>query len=226
MTSDELPPAVRNYVRRAVPNQGALPRLVRFTQTGEMQLKPGRWLSFEAVEEAQVDRVEFLWRARFSLAPLVTIRVRDWFRDGDGGLEARLFGLVPVARATGPETARSEAMRYLAELPWFPPAIVGNPELGWRELDAGSVEVATGVGDSEAAVTFRFDEAGDIASAFAPDRPRQEGSRFVDRPWSGTFADYEDVGGLRVPTRTEVSWELPDGRFTYFRGRVTGLELE
>ena len=29
----------------------------------------------------------------------------------------------------------------------------------------------------------------------------------------------------RLPTRAEVSWELPDGPFTYFRAQVTGLEL-
>lgn len=191
-----------------------------------MQLKPGRWLSFEATQEVRVDRVEFAWRARFSLAPLLSIRVRDWYRDGEGALEGRLLGLIHVARAAGPATARSEAMRYLAELPWCPHAILGNGELEWRALEPNAVEVATRVGSAEAAVSLRFDEAGDIVGAFAPDRPRQEGTQFVERPWSGAFGDYRELGGVRVPTRAEVAWELPDGRFTYFRGLVTGLELE
>ena len=221
----DLPEAVRRYVRRALPNRGPLPGIVRITQTGEMQLKPGRWLPFEATQEAQVGRVEFAWRARFALAPLIGVRVNDWFREGEGSLEGRLFGVIPVARATGPETARSEAMRYLAELPWFPPAILGNDDLAWRELDHASVEVATEVGSSEAAVTLRFDEAGDIVAAFAPDRPRQEAKAFADRPWTGSFADYRELGGVRVPTRAEVSWELPNGPFAYFRAQVTTLEL-
>jgi hypothetical protein len=203
--SDELPQSVRRYVRRALPNQDRLPTLVRFTQRGEMQLRPGRWLPFEATQEARVDRVEFAWHARFSPAPLLGIRVRDWYRDGDGGLEARLLGLIPVARAAGPETARSEAMRYLAELPWFPHAILGNRELEWRELDASSVEVATKIGSAEAAVTLRFDEAGDVVGAVALDRPRQEGKQFIERPWMGVFADYQELGGVRVPIRAEVS---------------------
>jgi hypothetical protein len=117
-------------------------------------------------------------------------------------------------------------MRYLAELPWFPHAILGNSELEWRELEPRAVEVATRIGSAEAAVTLRFDEAGDVAGVSAPDRPRQEGSRFVERPWSGAFGDYEELGGVRVPTGAEVAWDLPDGRFTYFRGRVTDLRLE
>lgn len=34
------------------------------------------------------------------------------------------------------------------------------------------------------------------------------------------------LGGVRVPTTAEVGWDLPEGRFVYFRGRLTGLELE
>jgi len=224
VTHDELPEAVRRFVLRA--QAGAPPpQLVRLGQAGEMQLKPGRWLRFRASQEVRPDRVEFSWHARFRLAPGLAVHVRDWYRDGEGGLEARLLGVIPVARASGPETARSEAMRYLAELPWCPHAIANNHALEWREADDRSVEVATAVGSWRAAVTLRFDEAGDIVGAAAPDRPRQEGGRFVERAWSGEFSEYQELGGVRVPGRADVRWELPDGPFTYFRGRITNLEL-
>ena len=190
-----------------------------------MQLKPGRWSKFEAVEDVRIDEVEFSWRATFRLAPLVWVRVHDWYRCGEGGLTGRLFGLVPVARAAGAETARAEAMRYLAELPWYPHAIVANNRLSWRELDDESIEVATSVRSVRAAVTLSFDRAGDIVRASASQRPRQENGGVVERPWSGEFGDYQVVGGVRMPTHAEVSWELPDGVFTYFRCRIAGLEL-
>jgi hypothetical protein len=225
VTREVLPQPIRRYVERAVLDPEGRPGLLRFAQSGEMQLRPGRWLPFEAQQEARVDRIEFMWRARFSFAPLVSVRVRDWYRDGQGGLEGRLFGLIPIVRAAGPETARSEAMRYLAELPWFPHAILHNRDLEWHEIEPNSVEVATRGGDLEAAVTLHFDGAGDIAGASASNRPRQEGKRFVERPWVGAFGDYNELGGVRVPTWAEVSWELPEGLFTYFRAKVTGLEL-
>jgi hypothetical protein len=34
------------------------------------------------------------------------------------------------------------------------------------------------------------------------------------------------IGGVRIPTRAEVRWELPDGAFTYWRGTVTSLEID
>jgi hypothetical protein len=120
----------------------------------------------------------------------------------------------------------AEAMRYLAELPWVPHAIVANRELEWRELDSAIVEVATRVASARVAVRLHFDAAGDVLGAAADARPRQVGKTTVDTPFSGRFGEPQVVGGLRVPTTGEVAWEQPDGPFTYFRGRLTGLEID
>jgi Family of unknown function (DUF6544) len=133
---------------------------------------------------------------------------------------------VPATRAGGVEVAKGEAMRYLAELAWVPHAIVANRELEWREIDDQSVEVATHVASSRVAVRLHFDPAGDIARASAAARPRMVGKRLIDTPFRGSFGDYQVLGGLRVPTTAEVAWELPDGPFPYFRGRLTQLELD
>jgi Family of unknown function (DUF6544) len=100
-------------------------------------------------------------------------------------------------------------MRYLADLPWVPHAMLANPELEWRELDAQTVEVATRVGSARAAVRLGFDAAGDIVGAFADARPRPEGKASVPTPWGGVFHDYRVLDGIRVPLHAEVGWELP-----------------
>jgi hypothetical protein len=74
-------------------------------------------------------------------------------------------------------------------------------------------------------VRLGFDASGDVVRAAAPDRPRLDGGRAVPTPWRGLFSDHADLGGLRVPRRAEVAWDLPDGPFTYWRAAVTGLEV-
>ena len=218
-TTGGLPNIVRQYVERNVP-PGALnaPR-VRFSERGEMLLRPGRWSPFLAEQEMDADRVEFAWHATFRAAPLVSLRVRDWYRAGAAGVDLRLWG-VPVVRANGEDVVRGEAMRYLAELVWVPQAFVLNRGLEWREIDESRVEVATRVGRERVAVTLRFDEAGDIV-AISAERPRRVGKQVVDTPWSGVFANYRELDGVRLPTTGEVSWLLPDGLFTYFRCTLT-----
>ncbi len=45
------------------------------------------------------------------------------------------------------------------------------------------------------------------------------------RAWGGSFGDYSVLGGIRIPTQAEARWELPDGPFVYWRGRITSLEV-
>ena len=194
--------------------------VVVLAQEGEMRLAGDRWWRFRAVQELWAEEVRFCWRARFRL-----FRVEDSYAGGDGRLDARLLGLVPIVRARGPELSVGEAYRYLGELPWVPPAWTRNPALEWRELDERTREVAAAVAGARAVVRIELDERGDAVSVSAAARPALEGKGTVERPWGGAFADYRTLGGLRVPARGEAWWDLPDGRRPYWRGRVTALEV-
>jgi hypothetical protein len=56
------------------------------------------------------------------------------------------------------------------------------------------------------------------------ERPRVEAGNALT-PWIGEYRDYEVLGGVRIPTRGAVRWDLPEGPFTYWRGTITALEL-
>ena len=116
-------------------------------------------------------------------------------------------------------------MRYLAELPWVPHAIGSNPELSWRELEDGSVEVSTLIGGTAASVRLELDDSGLIRTVSGI-RPRLAGRTSVDTPFVGRFGDYLELGKIRVPASAEVSWELPEGPFTYWRGELASLVAE
>jgi hypothetical protein len=215
---------VEDYVSRALLAPDPAPARVRLLQSGEMRMKPdGRALRFDAVEELSVDEVAFSWRANAHVAPLVSMHVVDQFHAATGSLSGRLFG-IPVVRARGPEVDEAEAMRYLAELAWVPHAAHSNRHLQWREVEDDVVEVSTAVGGKRVAVRLRFDASGDILAAFA-NRPRISGRRIVESRWLALFGEYDELGGIRIPRRAEVRWELSDGPFTYWIGHVTALDL-
>jgi hypothetical protein len=226
MSERTLPEPIARHLEQVLPGGIETPSRLRVMQTGEMVQKPGgRRLEFRATQVYAVGRVEFEWRASFGPNRLVRMIVVDRYRDGEGLLAAKVWGLVPAVRSKGPETDRAEAMRYLAELPWVPHAIGANPELSWRQLDDDSVEVSTLVAARAASVRLSLDDAGLIRSASAM-RPRLAGRTSVDTPWVGRFGDYVEIDGIRVPRSAEVSWELPEGPFTYWRGEVVSLVPE
>jgi hypothetical protein len=221
----DVPDIVSRYVERNVASDTLHRQRVRFSQVGEMQLKPGRWSPFRAEQEVAVEAVAFIWRATFHPVPFVPLRVRDWYRGGAAGLDARLWGL-PVVHASGRQVARGEAIRYLVELPLAPHAMALNTELEWRAVDESTAEVATLAGGVRVIALLHFDDAGDIVAASTEARPRMVGKQVVDTPLRGVYGEYREFDGARVPATAEVSWLLPDGRFTYFRCRVTEWSVE
>ena len=186
-----------------------------------MHMRPGSpGMRFTATEHLEATRVAFTWRARFR--PLrLPLEAVDAYDAGRGLLELRI-ARVRVRRQRGPELALSESLRYLAELPWMPHALTRNPELEWTQIDEYTVEVATRIEGTRAAVTFDFDAAGDIIRASAL-RRRQEGKSWVETPWGGDFDDYTVLGGVRLPAAAQVYWEHEGERFVYWRGRVLSV---
>jgi len=159
--------------------------------------------------------------------PLLSARILDCYVDGEGLLEARLSGSLPLARLAGPETSGGELMRYLAELIWAPHAMRHNPALSsslWREIDATAVEVSASSAGGPARVRLIF-ENGDAARIEADDRPRAAGHSIVPTRWQGCCGDYREFEGCRIPTRAAVSWSLDDSPFEYWRSRVTAYGL-
>jgi hypothetical protein len=217
-----LPDRIAGHLSRVMPEGTEIPGHVRLAQTGEMVRRPGeKPLEFRAVQDYEVAKVGFEWRASFGPNPMVRLNVVDRYRDGEGSLSVRVWGLVPLSRSSGPDSDRAEAMRYLAELPWVPHALGSNPELSWRDLEDGSVEVSTLIGGRAASVRLSFDDG--LIRTASGIRPRTAGRTAIDTPFTGTFGDYVELGGIRVPGSAEVSWDLPEGRFTYWRGEVTSL---
>jgi Family of unknown function (DUF6544) len=220
-----LPALLRGYLERALPTTGQAPAQVEITQTGAMWGKPGgHAMHFRAIERFAVEHTAFCWEARFQIAPVVAIRVRDGYEDHRGTLTVKGLGL-PIQRQAGSDTAIGEAYRYLAELPWVPFAIGANPELEWTQRDARTVEVSCHVRGERLAVTFDFDASGDVFRCRAAARPRAVGDGSIPTPWGGELSDYRTLGGVRLPTRAEVYWNLPEGRFVYWRGVITGVRL-
>jgi hypothetical protein len=149
--------------------------------------------------------------------------VTDSYQASHGLLEVRLLGL-PLQCQRGAQLALGETFRYLAEIVWVPQAILANPELEWQYVGERVAEVATAVGAQRAAVQLQFNEQAEITRT-AAERPRAEAGN-APTAWIGEFYNYKDFGGVRVPERGEVRWELHEGPFTYWRGTITSLELD
>ena len=192
-----------------------------------MRLAPDRpWLRFRAEQTFMGDGIDFRWEAQVHMAPLVNARVVDSFEGRKGSLLARVFGVIPVARSRGPVTDRGEAMRGLAELPWRPFGFRDGPHVTWADIGGPhKLRACFDDGSTHAAVDFDIDADGRVLGGSASNRPRIVGKTVVETPWAGSFGEYRTFEALRVPMMAEVSWMLPEGDFTYWRGRIVDFRV-
>lgn len=223
MTTQE-PVAQPRAVRELAARLGAMNQTFRSTvmlrQRGTMREHPeGKEMRFRATETISLRRTEFEWRAR--TGPSGSISITDSLRDGEAHMEVRVFGLLRIAGVRGgAAAAKGAVMRYLAELAWAPDAIFHNRSLVWTVADERALCVSTGPGEGHGEVRLRLDEDGRIGSVEAEDRPRKEGSGFVERPWRGRFFDYREYQGRWLPFAAEVGWILNGQLFTAWRGEM------
>ncbi len=226
--AERLPPPVQRYLQ-AVMSPAAKPfAAVRIRQTGEFNLSADgeQWAPFTADQLTVLAPKGFDWDARIRFLPGLTIFVRDAYVLRQGVLRAALEGGVITFADQPPsdELAQGQLMRFLAELPWYPPAAL-DPAITWTPIDDHSAQAELVDGLISVALVFRFGSDGLIESVRADARGRAVGDRIEPTLWVGRFWDYAEFDGWRVPQRGEVAWFPPDGPRPYWRGRLEQIEF-
>ena len=218
----QLPPAVYDLAMRLGAKADSRADAVRLKQTGRMKtkLEATSWMPFTAIQTISTRKCEFDWLAR--AGPLGMISARDALANGEGRLDVMALGFIPIARAAHtPALVRGELMRYLAELPWAPDAILHNTQLRWRKDGPDVLAVSAGSGETASEVVLSLDSEGRIAGGFALDRPRAAEAPILPTPWRGRFSDYRRHNDRWLPFSGEVAWEIDGKEIVYWQGSMT-----
>jgi hypothetical protein len=226
---EDLPAPVRRYFRSVLRSGQPMIAVARFSEEGEFLVheEPVRWGAFRARHRVAVRPPAFDWDARIAWAPGVKVFVRDAYIGRAGILHAAAFGLVSLVNQRGtPELAEGELMRFLAEAPWYPTALLPRQGVRWQAIDDSTARASLTDGMTTVSLDFSFDSNGLITSVWSPARYRDVNGTPTPTPWQGRFSRYEARSGMRIPTRAEVAWIGAGGAMPYWRGRVTAVEFQ
>lgn len=220
-----LPAPVRRWLRWSGVVGAVRPATIHLRQEGHFRLgERQHWLPFRAESFYTIDPPGFVWPARFQLAPLLPITGRDAYVGGQGSIDMRVLGAVPVAQQRGPALDQGALLRFLNETVWFPAAVL-KPYITWEEVDASAARATIRHGGVEVSATVTFDDLGRPTGMVAH-RYRSVADRFELTSWSTPFHEYGEFGGIRVPVAGEGVWQLARGDFPYIRLRVTALAYD
>ncbi len=226
---DGLSAPVQRFFRTALRDGAPLVSGVTLTHTGSFNLGEQRdlWRPFTSTQQVLTRRPGFVWNARIAMLPGFGVHVHDAYIDGEGLLRPALLGLFTLIDLHGGEDlAQGELMRWLAEAPWYPTALLPSQGVRWQALDERSARATLSDGPRSVSLTFVFGDDGLIESVRADARTRAVAGRMVPTPWEGRWSDYRLRDGMQVPTRGEVVWLLRQGEKAYWRGTVVSSHYE
>ena len=224
-----LPVPVQRYFRAALTEGQPIIAAVTIEMSGRFNLSASaqRWRPFTSRQRVVTRRPGFVWNARIPLLPGFPVRVVDSYVAGRGVLRAALFGLFKVAAVEGAgEIARGEFMRFFAETPWYPTALLPSQGVRWDAVDAHSANASIADGPLTLTLLFRFNDAGLIDSVRAEARGATVGDQVVMMPWECSVKGYAVRDGMMVPLTGEAAWMRSEGRHAYFHGTIRRLTYE
>lgn len=217
-TLENLPgPAVR-WLTRVLPDSTPLVSGVLLEMRGEIRI--GRWMPFTAQQILRAG-VGFVWK------PVVGGRIlrfvgADILGPDDARMEFRLHGLIPVARASGPGTARSAAGRLAAEtVAWVPQAATPQAGAHWASLDADRAVVTLDAAGQSTDVEITVDVNGRLR-ALRLERWNGSADPPAFQPFGGEVTkEYVTDGGVRIAGTGTVGWgygtsDWDDGDFFHY----------
>lgn len=214
-----LPEGARRYLEHAIAPGTKLARAVRLRMHGEIKLK--RWLPFTA-EQVIVWQSGFIWSATVRMFGM-PIRGSDRLVHGEGAMRWKLFGIIPVMTASGPDITRSAAGRVAGESLWLPSALC-DEDVSWTALDSLHLRASFTAHGYTADLEFVVDDEGRLKSVKLPrwGNPGDGGFRYVD--FGAAVEEESTIDGYTIPTRLRAGWHFGTDRFEsegeFFRATI------
>jgi hypothetical protein len=218
-------PVARYFTFALTPGQRAVRRAhLRFD--GTFAAKPDAWAPFTADQHVTARPPGFVWDARIAMMPVVPVRVRDSYVDGEGSMRAAAASVVSLTNQHGTkEMAAAALQRFLAEAVWLPTALLPRDGLTWSPIDDDNARVTLTDGATTVSLDAHFTPKGELES-ISTMRYRDVNGTPVLTPWFGTHTDYQRIEGMMIPTRGEVAWVLPAGPAPYWRGGIVEARFD
>ena len=211
-----LPSPVQRYLHAmGVVNR---PRVWSFQAhiTGRFRLKgQGSWLPAEVWQYNSAVEVARFFHMRLDFAAVVPMLGRDTYVGGKGAMDGKVFGLVTVAHAKGPETDMSELVTYLNDAVLMAPSMLLGPNITFAAVDGRSFDLT--LEDAAQTVTARvfLDADWRPVNFSTTDRYADLPGGLVRAEWTTPIHGWQPDGDRFLFTRGSAVWQLPQGPMSY-----------
>jgi hypothetical protein len=198
---------------------------VHLKQKGAMRMsqEDDTWIPTRAEQYFSIDKPAFVWRVRMRMIPLIPVSGKDRYTEGHGQMLIKVFSLIDLVNESDEKIDQGALQRYLAEIAWFPSAAL-SPYIRWQPIDAQSARATMTYRGVTGSVIFHFSKTGDITGCFAF-RFKGGGKEGTLEKWVVSSKSYATMNGIRMPVKSEATWKLNNGDFTWYKLEITEVHF-
>ncbi len=219
----ERPEPVRRYLEHAIEPGTPKYRAVKLQMTGEIKL--GEWRPFEAQQVLYWD-IGLIWKGTAKLG-FVPVAGSDRFLYGQGELDWRILGIIPVAQGDGVDISRSAAGRLETESIFVPPVLL-NHNIDWHVEGPNSFGGHLEVPGHRADVHYGIDGDGGLTSVHLKRWGNPDGD-FHELDFGGYLSEMKRFQGVSIPTKVRAGWGFGSDSFEtdgeFFRMNISHAEF-
>jgi uncharacterized protein DUF6544 len=196
-----LPEPARRWLTHAIAPRTPLWSSAELTMHGEIRL--GTWRPFHA-RQILTPPDGFIWAASARVAGLPVMGF-DRYSNDSGEMRWRLFGLVPVLTAHGPDVTRSAGGRLAAEgLTLLPTCF---PKATWaRDDDPDTAVGTTMIGGEQESVRLRVGPQGELREVLLHRWGNPDRHPYGRYPFGVTVHTERTVSGITIPASLTAGW--------------------
>ena len=149
---------------------------------------------------------------------------RDRYHNGSGHMYGKLAKIFTVFNNHSQEVALGGAVILLAES-LLEPTIALQKYITWEPVDENTAKATLRNKSLEVSGRFYFNDIGEYIRFESDDRPFETSKgKYETRPFSIVMGEYHEAGGYKIPGKVYAAWNLKEGDFTYWEGRISGLK--
>jgi hypothetical protein len=192
--------------------------------SGQMRLGEDQcWLPFRA-RQALAPPDGFVWEASVGTG-LWRFAGADAYANGQGRMAFRLWDLLPIVRAGGPDVSRSARGRLAIESIWQPASLLPQRGVTWSSIDDRTARAVVTIDGEPVPLTLSIAPDGGL-QAVAMDRWSNAtvDGEYASIPFGADVLAESTYEGYTVPSRLDVSWWYGTGRaFNFFRAGLVDV---
>ena len=214
---EDLPPAAKRYLLRAILPGTPLAERVRMKMSGTLRRDDAQgWIPFEA-EEILAGGRGLVWKAKLKTGEDSWLDGAEYYFRGKGQIMFFRHRFVPSILESSLVVDRSMAGRVLIESIWLPPVFLPQRVARWENMDKLRAKVTLSIDDLSSTMTMAVEEDGRLREVVIP-RYHESEDRKIEkagwRPFGIRVEEEKTFEGFRIPTKISAGWWYGTSRYT------------